>query len=390
MRTAILTVLSPPDHGPAGRQVRPLALQQLAFAAAVGCGQVIVLSEREGAETQILTERARTLGLVLRFVRDAHGLLGAVSASEEVLVVAAELLPEAPEIAPLLQRAPAILTLPAGGTVERGFERIDGDHAWAGVALLPGSLVERLADLPPDCDAAAALLRIALQAGARQQALEPRLVLDGTWSLLPGGRARRLSGEAWLRRQLHWRGRQDVTGRAASAIIGRWLDPLLYRGAEASGARALAIVLLGAALLLPLAGAPAWGLAALVPAVLLSDIGDRLRRMAAGPFAPTMPTTRLAPLQEVAVDLALLGGVASAIPGGWMDRLFPPLVLLAALHLPGAMARPWQIGWLGDRLALAAILALGTALSLTQPLTMVLALALLVGDRAVAMRGSAE
>ena len=95
---------------------------------------------------------------------------------------------------------------------------------------------------------------------------------------------------------------------------------------------------------------------------------------------------RLAPLQEIAVDLALLGGLASAIPGESLDRLFPPLVLLAALHLPGAGARPWQIGWLQDRLALALVLAAGTALGLAQPITMLLALVLLVGDRAVAMR----
>jgi hypothetical protein len=386
MRTAILTVLPVAEHAVSGSKVRPLAVQQLGFCAALGCAQVIVIAEREGAETQILAERARALGLPLRFVHDAHGLLGAVSAGEEVLVVAAELLPEAPEIAGSLPRTPAILTLPAEGAVDRGFERIDLHHAWAGVALLPGSLVERLADLPPESDAAAALLRIALQAGIRQSALEPRLVMDGTWTFLPGGRTRRMSGEAWLRRQLHWRGRQDVTGRTASVIIGRWLDPLLYRRAEAGGATMLSLVLLAAALLLPLGGSPAAALALLAPAVLLQDIGARLRRMAAGPFAPDRPVHRLASLQDAAVDLALLGGVASALPGGFLDRLFPPLVLLAALHLPGAGARPWQIAWLGDRMALAGLLGIGAALGLAQPVTMIAALALLVGDRAAAMR----
>jgi hypothetical protein len=384
MRTAILTIVEPSLADAAG--ARPLALQQLSFAAAMGCRQIIVVAEREGAESLALAGRARLLGLTVRFVRNAHGLLGAVSAAEELLVVSPELRPEAPQVAGQLQHGTAILTLPADGAVEAGFERIDGERAWAGVAIIPGQLVERLADLPPDCDAAAALLRIALQAGVRELELDDAVMAQGCWSLAPGGRARRLSGEAWLRRQLHWRGRQDVTGRAASTIIGRWLDPLLYRGGEASGAWALSLLLLAMALVLPLAGLPAWGLAALAPAVLLQDLAGRLRRMAAGPFAAKGPHGRIARYFSIAVDATLLAGLASAIDGNWANRLFPPLVLLAALHAPVADRRPWQAGWMGDRMALAALLALGTTVGLAQLLTMVLALTLLVGDRLVARR----
>lgn len=385
MRTAILTIMEALPGGATG--ARPLALQQLSFAAAMDCRQVIALAEREGDDSLALAAKARALGLTARFVRDAHGLLGAVSAEEELVVVSPELLPEAPEIAGQLQGGTAILTLPADGAVEAGFERIDGARAWAGVAIIPGRLVERLDDLPPDCDVAAALLRIALQAGIRQRMLDQTVLEQGCWSLAPGGRARRLSGEAWLRRQLHWRGRHDVTGHAASAIIGRWLDPLLYRGGEPSGALALSLLLLAIALVLPLAGLPAWGLAALTPAVLLQDLGGRLRRMIAGPFAVREGQGQVERSFPVAVDLALLIALSSAIGGDWLSRLFPPLVLLAALHAPGASRRPWHVGWIGDRMALAALLAIGTALGLAQPLTMVLGLVLLAADQIVARRG---
>ena len=386
MRTAILTIVeaSPGDHTGA----RPLALQQLSFAAAMRCRQVIVVAEREGDESLALATRARSLGMTVRFVRDAHGLLGAVSADEELVVVSPELLPEAPEVAEKLQVGTSILTLPADGAVEAGFERIDGGRAWGGVAVVPGQLVERLADLPPDCDAAAALLRIALQAGVRQRSLDDAVLEQGCWSLAPGGRARRLSGKAWLRRQLHWRGRQDLTGRAASVIIGRWLDPLLYRGGEPSGAFALSLLLLGIAFVLPLAGLPAWGLAALAPAVLLQDVASRLRRMVAGPFAQAGGRGAIVRFFPKTVDAVLLIGLGSAIAADWPSRLFPPLVLLAALHAPGADRRPWHIAWAGDRMVLAALLAIGTALGLAQVSTMAVGLALLVSDLVVARRGA--
>ncbi|WP_121117945.1 hypothetical protein [Croceibacterium ferulae] len=387
MRTAILTIVEalPADNTGA----RPLALQQLSFAAAMGCRQAIVVAEREGDESLALATRARSLGMTVRFVRDAHGLLGAVSAGEELLVLSPELLPEAPEVAGQLQGGTSILTLPADGAIEAGFERIDGERAWAGVAIIPGQLVERLADLPPDCDAAAALLRIALQAGVRERPLDGTVLEQGCWSLAPGGRARRLSGEAWLRRQLHWRGRHDVTGWAAATLIGRWLDPLLYRGGEPGGAFALSLLLLAVALVLPLAGLPAWGLAALALAVLLQDLAGRLRRMVAGPFAIGGEQRRIARYFTPVVDAVLLVALASAIGGDWMGRLFPPLVLLAALHAPGAERRPWHVGWAADRMALAGLLAIGTALGLAQVLTMVLSLALLVSDQLVARKAAA-
>lgn len=388
MRTAILTILEavPAEHTGA----RPLALQQLSFAAATGCRQVIVVAEREGDESLALSARARTLGMTVRFVRDAHGLLGAVSAGEELVVVSPELLPEAPEVTDQLQGGTSILTLPADIAVDVGFERIDGERAWAGVAIIPGHLVERLADLPPDCDAAAALLRIALQAGIRERPLDYAVLERGCWSLAPGGRARRLSGEAWLRRQLHWRGRQDVTGHLASTIIGRWLDPLLYRGGEPTGAFALSLLLLGIGFVLPLAGVPAWGLAALAPAVLLQDLSDRLRRMVAGPFARAGKDRQVARYFALAVDVGLLIGLVSAMNTDWPGRVFPPLVLLAALHAPGAARRPWHVGWTGDRMALAGLLAIGAALGLVQVLSMALGLIMLASDQLVARKSIAS
>ena len=98
--------------------------------------------------------------------------------------------------------------------------------------------------------------------------------------------------------------------------------------------------------------------------------------------------------------VAALVGLASAFFGRTVDDVLslvtnvfllnpglPLLVLLAALHAPGASRRPWHVGWIGDRMALAALLVIGTALGLAQPLTMVLGLVLLAADQIVARRG---
>ena len=77
------------------------------------------------------------------------------------------------------------------------------------------------------------------------------------------------------------------------------------------------------------------------------------------------------------VDAALLACAMLAIDGSWLHRLFPPLVLFAALH----GLRPAEpSGWLAlpiDRSVLAVVLAVAAAVGLAEPAIMLAALALI-------------
>ncbi|MFC4255864.1 hypothetical protein GRI97_12990 [Altererythrobacter xixiisoli] len=301
-------------------------------------------------------------------VADGHALLGTVSTSDDVLVLARQLLPESDLTLALLDRD-GIVVLPAGQGAAAGFERIDADWVWAGAMLLPGALVERLAELPAETDTPAALLRIALQSRLAYRALSARAVVDGAWSLVTHERLAEIE-EHWLDRNMP----VQSTAATLSAIIsnrilrrsGLHLAAWKYgRGIGAAGA----LLALGGASL-AMVGLVAPGLLLIAAAWLLAVLGDGQRLLSFAPYAvpPAPRATREWP--HWVIDAALLATAWFASDAAWPVRLFPMLVLLLVLH---RLEPQRQSGWkalAGDRFLLSVILALAAALGLFEPVLM--------------------
>ena len=139
----------------------------------------------------------------------------------------------------------------------------------------------------------------------------------------------------------------------------------------ASVVGAVAVFLVGAV------GASAYGLISLgfglvTLAALSSELTAGLLRLRNAPF----PKARgqIWALLPGAVDLALAACAALAIEGDWLHRLFPPLVLLGALHAGRFVERPDWTSLLGDRALLAAVLAVAAVFGATEPAVMLAAL----------------
>jgi hypothetical protein len=381
---AVLIVMSQaatPEGGAVPLPSGPGAtLRQIDFAFACGCEQVLVLGNAGAREVSLLSREARARGAVLRVVPDAHGLLGQLNATDELLVLSAGLVPESEEaVAPLVAGA-SVLVLSADIAIPAGFERIDRERAWAGAAIIPGALIERLAELPPDIDAPAALLRIALQAQVPQRRLPDTVLTSGRWAIA-GGEDAAIVADGWRRDQLSRAQPHDLTGRLAQIILKRWphrfaAQPQVVRSLYGSG-----VLLLLAAVALAWYGHPAVGLALLAPSALSSAMADRLARIAAGPFAKRTRRWPRAAVLPSALDAALLCCGAMAVGGGWLGRLFPPAVLLIALHGTSRSRRPRPLAVLSDRALLSLALALAAALGLAEAALMVLAIVFLTGDR---------
>src|SRR3569623_856203 len=100
-----------------------------------------------------------------------------------------------------------VLVLPVEAGLAAGFERIDLNHAWAGVLAMHGRLVERIAELPPDCDPVSGLLRIALQGRVPKRVLPEAVLTEERWALVrtrhqlaaldPGWIQRHAAASAW-------------------------------------------------------------------------------------------------------------------------------------------------------------------------------------------------
>ena len=206
MRVALISIAGQPRE--AGRDApfavagKTLAQRQLEFVLAAGSERVIALGDGASTEAVALRQGAEGAGARFDVMRDGHRLLGALGASDELLVLAPGVLADSPAAMDMLAKGNKVLVLPAASGIPAGFERIDLERAWAGALLIPGSLVERLSELPDDFEPTAALLRVALQARMREVRLPDELMADGSWAKVGDEETTGSRDEAWLRRNL--------------------------------------------------------------------------------------------------------------------------------------------------------------------------------------------
>ena len=384
MRVALISIAGRSrDAAPASHATlagKTLAQRQLAFALAAGCERIIALGDGGAPDAIALLHAAETAGTRFQVIADGHGLLGAVRATDELLVLAPDLVPEDTAGLDALDKGQGVLVFPAGPGVAAGFERIDLERAWAGALVVPGNLVERLSDLPPDSEPAAALLRIALQARLPERRLSDKVLAHGSWAMVEEGEELAFRERDWLKRNLPPADRFAVSHRLAELGLA-W-----------SGVRLLAIpralpslwagvaVLLGGGVAASVYGLAAVGFVLVALGSLLADFTAGLGQLREAPFG----TNRrgLARLAPWLVDAALAACVVFAIDGSGLHRLFPPLALLAALHASRPASWPSAGALLADRALLALLFAGAALFGFAEPAVMLAARAELGLDAA--------
>lgn len=336
-----------------------LVRHQLALALAAGCTRIVCVSQGVGPELIELQHAAEREGASFHIVSGPRGLSGLVTAADEVLVVAEGLLVSRAEAVRLLS-APAVLVQPADSGIPLGFERVDINHAAAGLMLVPGRLVDRLMELAADVDAASALLRIALHAGVAQRALPDGVVQSGRWLLVRSETDAQAAEDTWLERN--------------TAAVAPTAGPLLARFTVRKFGPALlheqrsnVIMAVTAALVAALGVALGWfGHAGL--GLIFAGIGWTLHLVAS--MLGQVRQQFLAPQRghrwrdeafSITLDLAIIAILffaLPALPGQYMlERLFAPAMLVGlARVLPRAFPSGLTV-WAEDRLALCLLLA---------------------------------
>jgi hypothetical protein len=348
---------------------RSLARHQLGLALALGCTRVIVVTEQLTGEVIALQHAAEAGGARFHVIAHAHALLPLVTAEDELFVLADGLL-ALPEIALAhLEAGPGVLALPVEEGVAAGFERIDINHAFAGMIRMPGRVVAGLGDLPSEWNAHAALLRLSVQARLPMRMLPGALLGDGRWVVVHSENEAHAVEPIWLR--LH-------TATAHVRSPGEWIaGQLVHRVGPAllhAGTRPW-VVAMGGVVALLLAVGSGWfgwqtagfGLLALAwimvrVAALMTRI-ERESLLETGKMAPTGLWFELA-IDAAFVVLAIWRSELSKVAGvpfaiGW----FPPLVFILLLHFaPNVMPQGRWTWWLRDRLVAGVGFAVASAI----------------------------
>ena len=370
MRVALLSTLEPSaDDAGTPRGLlrlggRSVVQHQASVALALGCEKVICLAEGLPGELIALQHAVERGGAAFQPAPDGRSLARLVRPEDELVVFSDGLVAPTEAVSTLLGGRSGVVVQPVEQGLAAGYERIDLNHAGAGVFRVPGRLAAGLAELPGEWNPVSALLRMAVQSSVRQVVLPQALLGGGGWALVRSdAEAHRLEPQ-WLRRH---------TEKAESGGPGRWLaarlverlgPSLLHAGTRPSvlniGAAALALI----ALLAAWFGAytPAFG------GLGLAWLGRRCAAILARVHGDAAPTPRGSLNAEAAFDLALDGAFATAItwcftavrtePSAALHGLFVALTLLGLLRFTAAVfaGRRWK-AWLDDRLVLAIALA---------------------------------
>ncbi|MCB2045603.1 MAG: hypothetical protein H6915_06575 [Novosphingobium sp.] len=389
MRVALLSILDHAGEAEDGHRAfltfagKSLAARQLELALGIGCERIVCISDNLAHPLIALQHRVEGAGARFHVISAARALGGLIHASDELVVIADGVLPLAAEAQELLDRGNAVLTLPADEALDRGFERIDLNDAWAGALVMPGGLVERLNQLPPDCDAVSALLRIALQAGLPQRELPERLLAEGRWVRLSSQSEADQLEPQWLRRLLPAPDPFAPGNTLANWLIGRWGMSLLDRGVSARVLVSLAFVVALVAIALGWHFSVIAGLLIAMAGWMLGRSGIALGQVEKSGAARTGEGGRLASALEWVVDLAL--AMLLAMGAGeqftaWPDRLFGGLFLMAGLRILAAVRRRGWSALAADRLILPIILALCSAIGVLKEGAEVLTLLALIAS----------
>ncbi len=342
-----------------------LAHHQLALALAAGCERIACLAKAFDPELAALQHEAERAGARFHMISGGRALSGLVTANDELLVLGEGVIVSPVDALDLMAQAPAVLVLPAETAVPQGFERIDLNHAGAGLMLLPGRLVERLNDLPSDADPASALLRIALQAGVTQRMVPQSVSNDGRWLLVQDEAQAHAAEDRWMDRQTSGLGHSPGMGLAAW-LSRRFGAAMLHAGSGASAPG------LGGLALLAMAAGSAWlelptlGLALLGAAWLVQRVGTIITGAQADSLGLGRGMLSRPEPFGALLDIALIGvllAVPPLVPGEptWL-RGFAPLVLIGLLRLLAQVMAERFSAWFEDRLLLAfGLAALGIA-----------------------------
>lgn len=354
--TSVLITIAERGAGPRRVLGRFLGERQVEFAAALGAVEVILLGG--GTPEAVATRhRAEELGLRLREISGPHALAAIVNDGDIVLVLQENLLPARSAYVHAEHEGEGVQVLPAATGVPAGFERIDLARAWSGALVIEGRRLDALLELPEDAEAAPAILRIALQARLPERPMAEEAIADGGWTLFGRDASIATLEEKWLAR---------LTMPAADAPATRLaVGKLLQKaGSRVAGNERWITALLVAGIVLCLGGTGlAWnrmgalGFAAITLAVFAFEGGLGLKRLATMPFEPGRWWQKLPWL----VDLSILSSGILAIAGSWPHRLFPPVMVLALLHISRGRHTGW-VGRLRDRALLAAFVGVAATL----------------------------
>lgn len=396
MRVALLSMLDSAGEPGNGHKAfisfagKTIAQRQIDLVLALGCERVVCLADNLGPGLIALQHEVEAAGARFHVISVPRALCGLVHAADELIVLGDGVLPLAEEARDILSKGNSVVVFPAEIGISAGFERIDLNYSWAGALAMPGQLIERLNELPQDCDGVATLLRIALQGKVPERALPDAVLGDGRWAVLRNDQDAAVLEPSWFRRFVP---KTDgfAPGRwLASCVTARFGVSWLNRGIGSGHILLMSGIFLVLAIILGWMVSVPTAFLLLAWAWLLADTAVAMDAGAKAGAARSSLLTRSLQIFAGVADLAMIFLLATAMSGMFgslLELLFTPVALVGLIWLVPAVSRRRWGALAGDRVLLALILSLGALAGvlpqLVQCLILVLIACAIILSRAV-------
>ena len=250
---------------------------QIDMAHDLGCGRFICLTDAKLEALEELRDQIQQFGGEFHTISGPLPLVSLLSADQELMVIADGLIADRAQVAALLTGQRGVLVLPDAAGIEAGFERIDAAHAWGGIFVARGQIVEQLAHMPEDSDTVSLLLRLALQSAVKLVPLDASHLETGEWLLLREGSELAEREQSLLKssaeRVSWWEPTRAMSRRIASFLAPDGLDrgPLIFG--------ALSAVSFAAAAVATFFNVMPWALLFLALSILASETREGMLRM---------------------------------------------------------------------------------------------------------------
>lgn len=332
---------------------QPLIEYQVRIARAAGAGHIVVLVDQLPTSLVEAFDRLRDDGIQLDVARTARDAADRIHPDERVVVMTAGAIAPVEALAAHAKCADAlVLSVPASEQSQH-LERIDGEHRWTGLALIPGSTLRATADMLGDWALGPTLLRTALQHGARTELAEDvRLVRDeadarqASLALIVGGPH---AGGVGKR-------------RIVAPLAGLAMPWLIARRVPFDLLAVLPLIVLGITAITALLVWPAASAAAFLLASFAAEAGRRLAAVGGRSTRLLRWHARLQPASFLFVA-ASTGWLLFEAGAGWGPMA---LALWASIALYLQPSNTPLRGWMADAESSALILL--AALAIGQPL----------------------
>ena len=224
---ALLSLVADQENMRAAMFGRPLTDHLVAALERCGVRRFLLTGDVPATQAARQVDRIKAKGLGASFHRSLSELDAVLPAEARLVLVAGDAWITAAALENLLHYDKAVLV-----TEDRGWERIDRDHFWAGAAVCGRRGVSAGADLPESWDVVSTLLRQLAQDGARRIDVDSDEKLSAPVRVDSEEIARRTERAALSRNgSVHWLDR-FVTHPIATAVLGfirrkpRWSGPL--------------------------------------------------------------------------------------------------------------------------------------------------------------------